>query len=67
MKEAKLEAMSKIKEGLEKLDLDELEKSSSVKIVEEWFKEDKGLEELYTDLSALSETIKEYLAELGIV
>lgn len=67
MKETKLEAMSKIKEGLEKLDLDELEKSSSVKIVEEWFKEDKGLEELYSDLSALSETIKEYLAELGIV
>jgi hypothetical protein len=67
MKEAKLEAMSKIKEGLEKLDLDEVEKSNSFKIVEEWFEEDKGLEELYRDLSAFSETIKEYLAELGIV
>jgi chromosome segregation ATPase len=63
-KEKKLE---EIKEGIKNLDLKEEEKSDSFKKIEEWYLEDKALDELFVDLSKISETIKEYLAELGLV
>jgi len=63
-KEKKLE---EIKEGIKNLDLKEEEKSDSFKRIEEWYLEDKALDELFVDLAKISETIKEYLAELGLV
>ncbi len=63
-KERKLE---EIKEGINNLELKEEEKSNSFKKIEEWYAEDKALDELYVDLAKISETIKEYLAELGLV
>ncbi len=63
-KKAKLE---EIKSGIEKLNLKEEDKSNSYKIIEEWYAEDKAMNELYVELSSISETIKEYLAELGLV
>ena len=63
-KEKKLE---EIKENIAKLDLKDEEKSDSFKRIEEWYLEDKALDELYVDLAKISETIKEYLAELGLV
>jgi fructose/tagatose bisphosphate aldolase len=63
-KKAKLE---QIKDGIEKLNLPEDKKSNSYKIIEEWYAEDRAMSELYADLAKVSETIKEYLSELGLV
>ncbi len=63
-KQLKLE---QVKEHIEKLNLSEEEKSNSYKIIEEWYAEDKAMPELYADLASISEKIKEYFAELGLV
>ena len=59
--------IEKVKDHIDKIDLSEEEKSNSYKLIEEWYQEDKGLEELFVELSELSEKIKEYFAELGII
>lgn len=59
--------VEKIKEHIKNLDLKEEEKSSSFKRIEEWYAEDKAVEELYSELAQISEKIKEYFAEIGLV
>ena len=59
--------IEKIKDHIDKINLSEEEKSNSYKLIEEWYQEDKALDELFVELSELSEKIKEYFAELGII
>jgi plasmid rolling circle replication initiator protein Rep len=59
--------IEKIKDGLEKLNLSEEEKSESFKRIEQWYKEEGAIEELYAELAQVSEKIKEYLAEIGLI
>jgi chromosome segregation ATPase len=63
-KKTKLE---EIKEHIDKLDLKEEEKSDSFKRIEEWYKEEGTIEELYAELAQISEKLKEYLAEIGLI
>jgi hypothetical protein len=59
--------LQEVKEHIENLSLKEEEKSNSFKRIEDWYAQDKAIEELYLDLSNISEVIKEYFAELGLV
>ena len=63
----KKKKLEQIKDTIESLDLKEEEKSNSYKIIQEWYNEDKAMNTLYQELAQISETIKEYLAELGLV
>lgn len=68
MSKSNMTHLEKIKESIieDKL-LSEEEKSSSFKKIEEWIAEDRGMELLYKDLSAISNRIRPILAELGLV
>ena len=62
------EHLDKIKEAIHTTDkLNEQEKSSSVKIVEEWYTEDKAMNELQGKLFGISVFFEELFAELGLV
>jgi len=68
MSKSNMTHLEKIKETIieDKL-LSEEEKSSSFKKIEEWIAEDRGMDLLYQDLSAISSRIRPLLAELGLV
>jgi len=58
--------LEKIKEAVHQSDrMSEEEKSSSVKIIEEWAIEDKAMGLLMEELQKISEGIKPILSELG--
>jgi len=68
MSKSNMTHLEKIKETIieDKL-LSEEEKSSSFKKIEEWIAEDRGMDLLYQDLTAISSRIRPLLAELGLV
>jgi len=62
----KHEKLEKIKDAIENSNLSEEEKSNAFKLVEEWYAEDKGLEQLVADMEAIEEKIAEFIRSLGI-
>jgi len=60
--------IQKIKEELPKTKhLNEMEKSNTIKHLEEWIAEDKGEELFFEKLMEISTNIKPFLAEIGLV
>ena len=61
------EHLTKIKNAIHKTDkLDASQKSSSVKTIEEWYKEDKAMGVLKNELLKISIFFEEVFSELGI-
>ena len=66
MSQSKNTHLEKIKEAVHRADnMSEEEKSSSVKIIEEWALEDKAMGLLTEELLKISAGIKPILSELG--
>jgi len=59
--------LEKIKEAIDGTDLNEAEKSESMKHIDEWILEDKAEGLLYKKLIEISHGIKPLLAELGLI
>ena len=61
------EHLEKIKDVISTTDqLDESQKSSSVKLVEEWYTEDKAIDTLKNELLEISIFFEEIFSELGL-
>lgn len=61
------EHLQQIKEAISKTDqLDESQKSSSVKLVEEWYMEDRAMDTLKNKLLDVSLFFEEVFSELGL-
>ena len=61
------EHLEKIKDVISTTDqLDESQKSSSVKLVEEWYMEDKAIDTLKNKLLEISIFFEEVFSELGL-
>ncbi len=62
----KHEKLEQIKDAIKNSNLSEEEKSNAFKIVEEWYAEDKGLDQLIADMEVIEEKIAEFIRSLGI-
>ncbi len=61
------EHLERIKEMIHTTDtLDESQKSSSVKLIEEWYLEDKAMDTLKSELFKISIFFEELFSELGL-
>ncbi len=60
------EKLEKIKDAIANSNLSEEEKSNAYKIVEEWYAQDKGLEQLIADMEAVEAKIADFIRSLGI-
>ena len=68
MSDTNLKHLEKIKDSIDKSNtLTEEEKSDSMKLIEEWYREDMASGTFLQELSELSPTIKAFLAELGLI
>ncbi len=61
------EKLEKIKDAVNKLELSEEEKSNAYKHIEQWYAEDKALEQLAADLAKISQKFEPILEELGLI
>jgi hypothetical protein len=68
MSTSNLKHLERIKENIDKShDLNEEEKSNSMKHIEEWYAEDKAWGTFLNELAEISPKIKTILADLGLI
>ena len=67
MSKSNLSHLEKISDAIKNGQLSEDEKAEAFKKIEEWYQEDKGMELLAAQLSAISAKIEPILKEIGII
>ena len=62
-----IKRFQEIRGHIDRLELDEEEKSNSYKRIEEWYAEDKAFGSLYNELARISPKIEALFEEMGLI
>jgi len=62
-----IKRFQEIRGHIDRLELDEKEKSNSYKRIEEWYAEDKAFGSLYHELARISPKIEALFEEMGLI